>query len=215
MGWSQGWRFFQSNPEFLNPGPSGHPSRGTSLTPWACWPAGEASTAPAAAVEHRASEPQMAATLGRAFPPRSPTRLSTAHGPASVLQPSRDAHAQPLAEPPTRAYRPPAPTARHQEAIPSPKDGLRRSWRRLGLDAVAGEEPVETDTWTARSVAPLKMQLAGWSACCTKMEIPGGASRSPSLSFPFLSFPFITSVLSNLLSMVLSSMLSRPLGLAR
>ena len=29
-----------------------------------------------------------------------------------------------------------------------------------------------------------------------------------------LSFPFITSVLSNLLSMVLSSMLSRPLGVA-
>jgi hypothetical protein len=46
------------------------------------------------------------------------------------------------------------------------------------------------------------------------MEIPGGASHSPSLSFPFLSFPFITSVLSNQLSIVLSSMLSRLLGVA-
>ena len=150
-------------------------------------------------MEHRASEPQMAATLGRAFPPRSPTRLSTAHGPASVLQPSRDAHAQPLAEPPTRAYRPPAPTARHQEAIPSPKDGLRRSWRRLGLDAVAGEEPVETDTWTTRSMAPLE-DAACWLECLLHKD---GNSRG---SEP-LSFPFITSVLSNLLSIVLSMML--------
>ena len=37
-GWSQGWTFFQSNPEFPNPGPSGHTSGGTSLTPWACRP---------------------------------------------------------------------------------------------------------------------------------------------------------------------------------
>ena len=170
-------------------------------------------------VEHRAIESPMVATLGRTFPPRSPTRLSTTHGPASALQSSADAHAQPLAGAATRASRPPAPTVCHprdhprSQSWPTPilatfrtgcrsrgDTGLRRT---RGLD---GAQP------------QLKMQLAGWSACCTKIGIPGGgrAALLPFLflSFPFLSFPFITSVLSNLLSTVLSIILSRPLGLA-
>jgi len=131
----------------------------------------------------------MVAPLGRAFPPQGRRRFfPRPRAPAGALQPSRDAHAQPLAEPPTRASRPPAPTACHPRTIPGSKAGLRRSWRRLGLDAVAGEEPVETDTWTTRSVAPLE-DAACWLECLLHKD--GNSRGSEPLSFPFFSFPFL------------------------